>query len=101
MDELWDIHDYSDGHFVKNVDSGYLCRFTPHCVTIIYIRLYVGFVKCNIGLMREICSNSSKKCNVSTNFPGCLIDMFFSYKMFVNFDTQKISESTLFKRLLS
>ncbi len=37
---------------LKNVDSGHMCRLTTQCVIIIYVRLYVGFVKCNSGLMR-------------------------------------------------
>ncbi len=27
---LCDIHDYSEGHFSKNVDSWHMCRLTPH-----------------------------------------------------------------------
>ncbi len=30
MGELWDIHDYSEGHFLKNVDIGHM--FRPHTV---------------------------------------------------------------------
>ncbi len=47
MNYLWDIHDYSEGQFWKIVDMGHMCRLTPHYFTIIYVRQYVGFVKCN------------------------------------------------------